>query len=55
MQRKGNNFESNSKDKLLAFADKDMVELIIRNLISNAIKFCNSGDKVSVSATLKII
>lgn len=52
-KKKGITLESNSKDKLLAFADKDMVELIIRNLISNAIKFCNSGDKVSVSATLK--
>jgi len=31
-----------------AFADKDMVQVILRNLISNAIKFCRLGDTVTV-------
>jgi signal transduction histidine kinase len=33
---------------LYVFADKDMVEVILRNLISNAIKFCRLGDSVTV-------
>jgi two-component system sensor histidine kinase/response regulator len=33
-----------------AFADKDMVEVILRNLVSNAIKFCRSGDSVTISS-----
>lgn len=31
------------------FADKDMISLVIRNLISNAVKFCRSGDKIEIS------
>jgi two-component system, sensor histidine kinase and response regulator len=33
---------------LYAYADKDMVEVILRNLVSNAIKFCRLGDSVTV-------
>jgi two-component system, sensor histidine kinase and response regulator len=33
---------------LHAFADRDMVQVILRNLISNAIKFCRLGDSVTV-------
>jgi len=29
------------------FADADMADIVIRNLISNAIKFCNAGDKIT--------
>lgn len=36
-------------ENTLIFADKNMLELIIRNLISNAIKFSNPGTKVLVS------
>jgi signal transduction histidine kinase len=32
-----------------AFADKNMLELIVRNLISNALKFSNPGSKVLVT------
>lgn len=34
-----------------AFADKDMVSLVLRNLISNAVKFCRKGDRIIVSAS----
>jgi PAS domain S-box-containing protein len=37
-------------DELEVFADNHMFDTIIRNLISNAIKFTNIGGKVSVSA-----
>jgi two-component system, sensor histidine kinase and response regulator len=30
------------------FADKDMITLVIRNLISNAVKFCRSGDQIDI-------
>ena len=33
---------------LYAYADKDMVQVILRNLVSNAIKFCRLGDSVTV-------
>lgn len=33
------------------FADLNMLKTILRNLISNAIKFCNSGGDVTISAT----
>ncbi|HLW21037.1 MAG TPA: histidine kinase N-terminal 7TM domain-containing protein [Cyclobacteriaceae bacterium] len=32
----------------MVFADKNTVELVIRNLINNAIKFCESGDSITV-------
>jgi signal transduction histidine kinase len=32
-------------------ADKDMLQVVIRNLVSNAIKFCRPGDSVTVSYT----
>ncbi|RPH34108.1 MAG: hypothetical protein EHM93_01760 [Bacteroidales bacterium] len=32
------------------FADRDMIELILRNLITNAIKFSSNGDSITVSA-----
>jgi two-component system, sensor histidine kinase and response regulator len=32
-------------------ADKDMLKSILRNLISNAIKFCRNDDKITLSAT----
>ncbi|GGA95088.1 hypothetical protein GCM10011511_18030 [Puia dinghuensis] len=38
---------------LVGFADKDMVQLVIRNLVSNAIKFCRSGGIVTVNGCRK--
>lgn len=36
---------------LTVYADKQMLNTILRNLVSNAIKFTNSGGKVEISAT----
>ena len=35
---------------LEGYADKDMIQMVIRNLVSNAIKFCRPGDSVTVYA-----
>jgi len=37
---------------LEAYADKDMIQVIIRNLFSNAIKFCRPGDSITVSGKI---
>ncbi len=37
----------------LVYADNNMVQIIIRNLVSNAIKFCNPGDSISIDAKIK--
>jgi signal transduction histidine kinase len=31
------------------YADRSMVEIIVQNLLTNAVKFCNAGDIISVS------
>ena len=42
---------STISNRLIVFADKDMLSLIIRNLVSNSIKFTNSGGEVKIDAT----
>lgn len=38
---------------LMVYADKSMIQLVVRNLISNAIKFCNGGDRIDVTAAVE--
>ncbi|HTI09882.1 MAG TPA: tetratricopeptide repeat-containing sensor histidine kinase [Puia sp.] len=40
-------------DDLIGYADKDMMQVILRNLISNAIKFCRPGDTITIRGQLK--
>lgn len=42
--------QSNIEEKTFAFADKNMIETIVRNLISNAIKFTGEGGNITVEA-----
>ncbi len=35
------------------FADKDMIEIVVRNLITNAIKFSEDGDEISITSSSK--
>lgn len=37
----------------IAFADRNMIDTVMRNLISNAIKFSNPNDKIYIRASLK--
>ena len=43
--------EVNIETRLLAYVDKDMFSTVIRNLVSNAIKFTPIDGKISVNAT----
>jgi len=49
-RKKGINIEVNVSDEIDVLADSHMLEAVIRNLVSNAIKFTTSGGLVNVSA-----
>jgi signal transduction histidine kinase len=36
--------------RVTAFADPDMINLVIRNLLANSVKFCRPGDEIRLSA-----
>jgi signal transduction histidine kinase len=38
---------------IMVHADQNMINLVIRNLLSNSVKFCNPGDEISLSAQAK--
>lgn len=42
--------ENNVPSEAVIFADEEMITTVIRNLISNSIKFTKSGGKISISA-----
>lgn len=43
--------KNNISQGAFVFADADMADIVIRNLISNAIKFCNAGDRITIWST----
>ena len=45
-------FLVNVEDDLTGSADPDSVRIVIRNLITNAIKFCKEGDTIEISASI---
>ncbi len=48
--KKGIDLKIDVPDEMVAFADPDSVRIVIRNLVSNAIKFSNGKDIIEVSA-----
>lgn len=46
---KGILLKNDIDEMLTAYADKDMIQVVLRNLISNAIKFCRKGDSVTIT------
>lgn len=50
-KQKNINITTNVPEDLSCFADIQMLDTVFRNLISNAVKFTNSGGKVEISAS----
>lgn len=48
--RKGIMLTGDVDPELIAIADPNSVRIVLRNLITNAIKFCSTGDQIEVSA-----
>jgi len=38
--------------KLMVFADREMIKIVLRNLMANALKFTSSGGKIGITAQL---
>ncbi|HSC40552.1 MAG TPA: HAMP domain-containing sensor histidine kinase, partial [Chitinophagaceae bacterium] len=38
-------------EEITVWADMNMIQVIIRNLVGNAIKFCNMGNTITISAS----
>lgn len=51
--RKSITLQTDIPGELFIYADKEMISTILRNLISNSIKFSKPGDKVLIGATSK--
>ncbi len=45
--------ENTIDETQIGYADRDMIELVFRNLISNAIKYCNKGGAITISSTVE--
>ena len=44
---------ANIENEIIAYADPDSVRIVVRNLVSNAIKFCEEDDIIELSAKEK--
>lgn len=53
--KKGVKIDLKMDNEIFAYIDKNMISTVLRNLISNAIKFSNSGDIVTIEANEKDI
>lgn len=49
-KKKGIAINNRIQKKTIVFGDKNMIDLVIRNLVSNAIKFCRKGDNIIIDA-----
>lgn len=53
IQSKKINFVNETPDNCMAYADSNTVNLVIRNLITNSMKFTNDGGEIKISAEAK--
>lgn len=53
LEQKNIRLSMNIPEHAIAFADKNMVQTIFRNLISNALKFSHNGGKIIISTSAK--
>lgn len=49
IQYKGLKIENKTDEPVMVYADPNMINVVIRNLLSNSIKFCNTGDIISLN------
>lgn len=47
------NLETNINASIIVLADKDMLQLVVRNLLNNAVKFTPEGGKISIHSTVE--
>jgi PAS domain S-box-containing protein len=50
---KGILLQNNILSPAMVYADMDMIQAVLRNLVSNAIKFCSQGDRITISAEIR--
>ncbi|MBM1107167.1 tetratricopeptide repeat protein [Aurantibacter crassamenti] len=52
-ERKAITIVNNIAENTLSFSDKDYISIVLRNLISNAIKFTNRNGEININAIVK--
>lgn len=50
---KGLKISNLATNAVMVHADQNMIRLVIRNLLSNSVKFCNPGDAITLNAEVK--
>ncbi len=53
LKSKSISFKNNIESNVWLYADRDMIDLVVRNLVANAIKFTPEGGEIVVSSTNK--
>lgn len=53
MTKKNINIEFDQADEFTVFADENMISVVLRNLVSNALKFSYGGSKIELKLTRK--
>jgi signal transduction histidine kinase/uncharacterized protein HemY len=52
-EQKGIKVNNLANNEVMVHADQNMIRLVIRNLLSNSVKFCDRGDEITLSAIAK--
>jgi two-component system sensor histidine kinase/response regulator len=52
-REKGVMLSTDLPESLIGYADRDMMQVVLRNMVSNAVKFCRLGDRIIISGVRK--
>jgi two-component system, sensor histidine kinase and response regulator len=52
-QTKNITIETEIASGLMIYADEEMIKLVLRNLVANAIKFCRKNDSINIRASVE--
>ena len=52
IKEKSLNIINTIPESTTVYADKNMIELVIRNILSNAVKYCNKSNTITLSSRL---